>query len=162
MAKTDYFLKIDGVDAESTDDKHKGEIEVLSFSVGVSNSGSAGAGGGQGAGKSTASDFHVVKKMDKASPVLFIACSTGQHFKNAVLTCRKAGGGQQEYLKFTMEEVLVSSYQSGGSGDGEVIPTETVTLNFAKLEHSYKEQKSDGTLGGEVKQKYDWAANKKL
>ncbi|MGH8219324.1 MAG: Hcp family type VI secretion system effector [Steroidobacteraceae bacterium] len=162
MATTDYFLKLDGVDAESTDDKHKGEIELLSFSWGVTNIGTAGAGGGQGAGKAAASDFTFVKRLDKASPVLFIACATGQHFKNAVVTCRKAGGGQQEYLKFTLEDVLVSGYSTGGSAGGDVVPTENISLNFAKVEHSYKEQKVDGTLGGEVKQKYDFAANKKV
>jgi len=162
MAQTDYFLKLDGVEAESTDDKHKGEIEVLSFSWGVSNAGTAGRGGGQGGGKSAATDLSFVKQLDKSSPTLYIACATGQHFKNAVLTCRKAGGGQQEYLKFTLEDVFISSHVTSGSGGGDIVPTESVTLNFAKMEHSYKEQKVDGSLGGEVKQKYDFAANKKL
>ena len=57
-----------------------------------------------------------MKKMDKASPVLFLACTTGQHFKSAIITARKAGGGQQEYLKITMEECMVSSYNVGGHG----------------------------------------------
>jgi len=162
MAQVDYFLKIDGVDAESTDDKHKGEIELESFSWGQTNTGTAGHGGGSGAGKVVAQDLHFVKKLDKASPVLMIGCSTGQHFKKAILTTRKAGGGQQDYLKVTMEDVLVSSYQLGGSANGDVVPLEQVSLNFAKIEMSYKEQKADGSLGGEVKQKYDYAANKKV
>lgn len=162
MAQVDYFLKIDGVDAESTDDKHKGEIELESFSWGQSNAGTAGHGGGAGAGKVVAQDFHFVKRLDKASPVLMIGCSTGQHFKTAILTTRKAGGGQQDYFKVTMEDVLVTSYQIGGSAAGDVVPTEQVSMNFAKLEMSYKEQKADGSLGGEVKQKYDYAANKKI
>jgi type VI secretion system secreted protein Hcp len=57
--------------------------------------------------------------------------------------------------------VLISAYQTGGSGSG-IIPTEQISLNFAKLEISYKEQKADGSLGGEVKQKYDYSANKKI
>jgi type VI protein secretion system component Hcp len=48
------------------------------------------------------------------------------------------------------------------SGGGGAIVTETVSLNFAKLNVSYFEQKADGTLGGEAKQGYDFAANKKL
>jgi len=162
MAQVDYFLKIEGVDAESTDEKHKGEIELESFSWGQSNSGTAGHGGGSGAGKVVAQDLNFVKKVDKASAVLMIACATGQHFKSAILTTRKAGGGQQDYLKVTMEDVLVSSYQLGGSAKGEVVPLEQVSINFAKLEMAYKEQKADGSLGGEVKQKYDYAANKKV
>ncbi len=163
MAQVDYFLKIAGVDGESTDDKHKAEIEVESFSWGEQQSGTAGHGGGAGAGKVIAQDFHFVKKLDKSSPVLMIACATGMHYKSAVLTARKAGAGQQqEYLKITMEDVLISSYQTGGASGSDIVPTDQISLNFAKLEISYKEQKPDGSLGGEVKQKYDFAANKKI
>jgi type VI secretion system secreted protein Hcp len=79
-----------------------------------------------------------------------------------VLVCRRAGGGQQEYLKITMEDVLVSSYTHSGSAGDELVPSEQVSLNYGKLEFSYKEQKADGSLGGEVKQKYDFHANKKV
>lgn len=160
MAQVDFFLKLDGVPGESTDDKHKGEIEVESFSWGESNQGSAGHGGGSGAGKVVPQDLVFTKRMDKSSPVLFIACATGQHFKDALLTARKAGGGQQEYLKMKFEEVIVSSYQTSAAG-GAVVH-ETVGLHFSKLEMVYKEQKPDGSLGGEAKQKYDFAANKKV
>jgi type VI secretion system secreted protein Hcp len=162
VAQVDYFLKIAGVDSESTDDKHKGEIEVESFSWGETQSGTAGHGAGAGAGKVSPQDFHFVKKLDKSSSRLFIGCAAGEHFKTAILTARKAGGGQQEYLKITMEDVLISSYQTGGSAQGDVVPTDQISLNFAKLEFSYKEQKPDGSLGGEAKQKYDFAANKKI
>src|SRR5215472_15045897 len=130
MAQVDYFLKIDGVEGESTDDKHKGEIDVMSFSWGVNNSGSAGQGGGQGTGKSFAQDMSFTKVHDKASPVLYIACATGQHFKSATLVCRKAGGGQQEYLKISLGDVLVSSFVTHGTGGDEIIPVDQVTLNF--------------------------------
>lgn len=162
MGQVDYFLKIDGVESESTDDKHKGEIEVESFSWGQVQTGTAGHGAGAGAGKVQPQDFSFTKKFDKSSPVLFIGCSTGQHYKSAILTGRKAGGGQQEYFKITMEDVMVSSYQVGGSGASDVVPMDQISLNFAKLELVYKEQKPDGSLGGEVKQKYDYAANKKV
>jgi len=162
VAQVDYFLKIPGVDGESMDDKHKGEIEVESFSWGETQAGTSGHGAGAGAGKVVPQDFHFVKKLDKGSARLFIACATGEHFKTATLTGRKAGGGQQEYLKVTMEDVLVSSYQTGGSKEGGVVPTDQVSLNIGKLEFSYKEQKPDGSLGGEVKHKYDFGANKKV
>lgn len=162
MAQVDTFLKIPGVDGESGDDKHKGEIDVESFSWGATNSGTGGHGAGSGAGKVAVQDFHFVKKLDKASPRLFIACSTGEHFKTAMLTVRKAGGTQQEYFKITMSDVLVSSYQIGGSTHGDIVPTDQISLNFAKLEMAYKEQKPDGSLGGEAKHGYDFGANKKL
>lgn len=162
MAQVDYFLKLEGVAGESADDKHKGEILVESFSWGATQGGTSGRGGGAGAGKVVPQDFNFVKKLDKASPVLFMGCSNGTHYKTAVLTARKAGGTQQDYLKISMEDVLISSYQVGGSAHGDVVPMDQVSLNFSKLEISYKEQKADGSLGGEVKQKYDFTANKKL
>ena len=162
MAQVDYFLKIDTVTSESTDDKHKGEIDVESFSWGETNAGTAGHGAGGGAGKVAPQDFHFVKKLDKSSPVLFIGCATGTHYKSAILTARKAGGGQQDYLKITMSDVMVSSYQVGGSEASGVVPTDQISLNFAKLEFSYKPQKPDGSLDAEVKRTYDFAANKKV
>lgn len=162
MAQVDYFLKIDGVESESGDAKHKGEIELESFSWGQSNTGTAGHGGGAGAGKVVAQDFHFVKKLDKASPLLMIGCATGKHFKSAILTTRKAGGEQHDYFKVTMSDVLVTSYQLGGAAAADIVPTEQISINFAKLEMVYKEQKPDGSLGGEVKQGYDYFKNVKL
>jgi type VI secretion system secreted protein Hcp len=163
VSQSDYFLKLEGVEGETSDQKHRGEIEIESWSWGeTQSSGTAGHGGGGGVGKVQPQDFHFVKRIDKASPVLMIGCATGQHFKSAVLTGRKAGGAQQEYLKITMEECLISSYQIGGAAHSDVVPTDQVSLNFAKLELSYKEQKPDGSLGAEVKQKYDFVANEKI
>jgi type VI secretion system secreted protein Hcp len=162
MAVVDYFLKLDGVPGESTDSKHPGEIDLLSFSWGETQSGTSGHGGGAGAGKVQAQDFSFVKKLDKASPVLFIGCATGAHYKTAIVTARKAGGKQEDYLIFKMSDVLVSSYQTGGSAGSDVVPTEQFSFNFAKLEMSYKEQKPDGSLGGEVKQGYDFSKNVKV
>jgi len=162
MAQVDYFLKLEGVAGEATDDKHKGELDLESFSWGVSNMGTAGKGGGQGAGKAQPQDMVVTKRTDKSSPLLFIACATGQHFKEGLLTIRKAGGQQLEYLKIKLEGVMVTSYQSMGSPGGGGVVQESLSLNYAKLEMIYKEQKPDGSLGGETKQKYDFSANKKI
>src|SRR5437867_6223278 len=96
----DYFLKIDGIEGESFDSKHKGEIDVLSFSWGASQTGTLTAGGGGGAGKVQMQDMKFVMKVNKASPRLMLACATGQHMKGAILTARKAGRDQQEYLKW--------------------------------------------------------------
>ncbi|HEY0007061.1 MAG TPA: type VI secretion system tube protein Hcp [Pyrinomonadaceae bacterium] len=160
MAAVDYFLKIEGVDGESHDSKHKGEIDLESFSWGESQTGSHAAGGGGGAGKVAMQDFHFVMRVNKASPKLMLGCATGEHFKKAVLICRKAGKEQQEFLKVTMSDVLISSYQTGGSAHGETLPMDQCALNFAKIEFEYKEQKADGSLAGPVKAGYDMKANK--
>lgn len=162
MAHVDYFLKIEGVDGESTDDKHKGEIDLESWSWGESQGGSHSSGGGGGAGKVSMQDFHFVMKVNKASAKLLLGCATGEHFKSAVLTCRKAGKDQQEFLKIKLSDLLISSYQTGGSGHGDVVPTDQCSLNFSKIEYEYKPQKADGSLDTPVKAGYDVKANKKV
>jgi type VI secretion system secreted protein Hcp len=153
MALVDYFLKIDGIQGESPDKTHKAEVEIESFSWGETNTGTALQGGGMGSGKVQMQDFHFVMRVNKASPLLFLCCANGEHIKSATLTCRKAGKEQQEYLKYTFSDLLVSSYQTGGSA-GNVVPLDQISLNFTKVEFEYKEQKPDGSLGGSVKKHY--------
>ncbi len=162
MAQVDYFLKIKGVDGESTDDKHKGEIELESWSFGGTNAASFSSGGGGGAGKVSLQDFHFVKKTDKASAKLFVAMATGEHLTEAKLTCRKAGKEQQEFLIITMTDTLISSYQTGGSAGSSIIPSEQLSMGYSKIEIKYKEQKPDGSLGGEVIGGWDVKSNKKV
>jgi type VI secretion system secreted protein Hcp len=155
MGLVDYFLKIDGIQGESQDSKHKSEIEIESFSWGANQSGTASHGGGMGGGRVQMQDFHFVMNVNKSSPKLMLACANGEHIKSAILTCRKAGKDQQEYLKVTFTDLLVSSYQTGGSGASSVVPLDQISLNFTKVEIEYKEQKPDGTLGGTIKAFYD-------
>ena len=155
-----YFLRVDGIQGESSDDKHKGEFDVLSSSWGETQPTPAGPGGG-GAGKVEMSDLTVVAHVSKASPRLLLACASGKHIKSAVLTGRKAGKGQQEFLTFSLTDILVSSYQTGASASSEP-PTDSVSLNFAKIQVEYKEQKADGSLGETVKAGWDRKANKQL
>ncbi|MGA9627677.1 MAG: type VI secretion system tube protein Hcp [Bryobacteraceae bacterium] len=152
MATVDYFLKIDGIPGESQDKTHKNEIQLNSFSWGATNAGTSATGGGAGAGKVHFSDFSITKSVDKASPKLMLACANGEHIKSAVLTCRKAGKEQQEYLKYTFTDLLISKFWIGGT---EVMPADEVSLNFSKVEMEYKAQKADGTLDGAIKASYD-------
>jgi type VI secretion system secreted protein Hcp len=160
MAKVDYFLKIAGIDGESGDHAHKADIEVESWSWGESNAGTGASGGGHGGGKVSMNDFHFVMKTCKASPKLMLACADGEHFKDATLVCRKAGKQQQEFLKIKFTDLMVTSYNVGGSAHGEVVPMEQISMNFAKIEWEYKEQKPDGSLGGAVKAGWDAKSNK--
>ncbi len=152
----DMFLKLEGVQGESQDKTHKNEIEIESFSWGAHQSGTASHGGGMGAGRVQMQDFNFVMNVNKASPKLMLACASGEHIKSAILTCRKAGKEQQEYLKVTFTDILVSSYQTSGAGAASVdLPVDQISLNFTKVEIEYKEQKADGTLGGAIKAFYD-------
>ena len=162
MAAVDYFLKLDGIEGEGHDHKQKGEIDIESWSWGESNQGTHAGGGGGGAGKVVMQDFHFVMKINKASPKLMLACATGQHIKDGTLTCRKAGGKQDNFFIVKMTDVFVSSFQTGGSGHSDIVPTDQVSLNFSKIEFEYKEQKPDGSMGGSTKAGYDVKANKKI
>ena len=136
MAAVDYFLKIDGVDGESTDDKHKGEIDIESFSWGVTQTAPRSFGGGGGTGKAQFHDFTFTKAVSKASPVLFQACASGQHIKQAVFIGEAAGStdrGGNQFLKYTFSDILVSSFKEGGSAD-LVIDAAALTYASVKTE----------------------------
>jgi type VI secretion system secreted protein Hcp len=157
----DIFLKIDDVAGESKDDKHSGSIDVLAWSWGLSNAGNAHIGGGAGAGKVSVQDLSVTKYVDKGSTVLALACCNGKHFKQALLTVRKAGEKPLEYLKIKMEDVLISGLSTGGSG-GEDRLTENVRFNFAKVTMEYAPQKQDGSGDATVKMGWNVAGNVKM
>ncbi len=162
MAVVDFFLKITGVEGESTDSKHKSEIDLQSFSWGESQTGSSSAGGGGGAGKVQMQDFHFTMKVNKASPKLLLHCASGEHFKEGLLTCRKAGAQQQEYMKIKFTDLLISSYQTGASASSDTLPVDQISFNFSKIEYEYAAQKADGSLEGGIKAGWDLKANKKV
>lgn len=162
MAESDYFLKIDGVAGESVDSKHKGEIELEAFSWGETNSGGHAGPGGAGAGKVAVQDLQFAMRYNKASPALLLACANGKHLKSVVLTARNAGEGQQEYLIYKFTDVIVSSYQTGGSAHETAGPSDQVSLGFAKIEVEYRPQKADGSLDAPVKAGWDVVKNPKI
>ena len=155
---SDIFAKIGDIKGESPDDKHKGEIEVLSWSWGVTQSGTMAFGGG-GAGKANFNDFAFTHHIDKASPSLLKACATGEHIKEATITVRKAGKGQQEFLIIKMNDILITSVNPSGSSDAK-FSAESVALQFAKVDLEYKPQKKDGSLDAGIHFKYDIKGNK--
>lgn len=161
MAASDYFLKVDGVKGEATDEKHKEEIDIESFSFGAEQKTGA-VGGGHGAGKVQIRDVSFTAKVNKSSPILFLKCATGEHIKEATLVCRRAGGKQEEYFTAKFNDIFVSSYQVGGQDSADAIPTDQFSLNFAKIELEYKPQDAKGALGTPSKAGYDLKLQKKL
>ena len=153
----DIFAKIGDIKGESLDDKHKDEIEILSWSWGVTSAVVTSGGGGSSAGRPHFSNFSFTHKIDKASPVLLQACATGVHIKDATIIQRKAGKGQQEFLIFKMNDVLITGVTLA---DNESGMPENVSLTFSKIDLEYKPQKPDGSLDAGVHFKYDISANK--
>jgi type VI secretion system secreted protein Hcp len=158
----DIFMKIDDVKGESSDDKHKGEIDVLEWKFGGQQSGTSQVGTGSGAGKVQIRDLEFTKHVDRSSPVLLSALCTGTHFKQALLTVRKAGGKSPlEYLKITMTDLIVTKIDHGAAGNADQ-HTETVWLNAATVKFEYTPQKADGTGDAAVVAGHNIAANKPL
>lgn len=155
----DMYLKLEGIDGESVDDAHAGELDVLAWSWGMSQSGSSHMGGGGGAGKVAVQDLSFTHYVDKASGNLMLFCAKGKPIAEAVLVVRKAGDTPLEYIKITMNDALVTSVSTGGSG-GEDRLTENVTLNFAKVKVEYQEQGADGS--GTPGPEFGWDIEKNI
>ncbi len=146
----DYFLKIDGIDGESADAKHAAEIQLNHFTMGAVN---RGRQGDYKVGKAVFDDARFRAMVDASYPKLKQACATGEKLAKAVLTCRKAGRNQQDYLRVTFSEVQVTRCRLDAGG--ESYPMMEFTLSFSKKQIEYKEQKQDGTLGGSIMASFD-------
>ena len=157
------FLKFDGIKGESTDDKHKDWIEVLSFNWGVSQQASATASssGGGGSQRADFQDLSFVKIMDSASPLLMKACAKGDHIDEVTLELCRAGGEKLLYMEYKLSNVIISSVSVGGGGGGDV--NESITLNYGKINQTYTKQSRKGGAGaGNTEGGWDLEANKFL
>lgn len=161
----DYFLKLSGIQGESTSTSHQGEIDVESWSWGVTAVRPAGGGGGGGgaAGRVQPRDLVFSARTSRATPPLLLACATGRHLPEAVLTGVRAGSAQQEFLRYRLTDVQVTSFETGASeataGGG---PTDQVALAFRTLEVEYRLFTASGTTGPPVTAGFDFRTNTPL
>lgn len=148
MAQADYYLKIDTIEGESESIGFEKQMQIESWSFGETNSGSSGQGTGMGSGKVSFQDFHFVVQNGKASPQLFLACAKGNHIPQAILSCRKTGGDgtPYTYTKVTFGDIVISSFQTGGSNGSAILPMEQISFNFTNITMEYFQQKKDGTV----------------
>ena len=157
----DCFLKIDGIPGESTDEKHKNWIEVLSYSHGVSQmaGGDRSTGGAATGGRCDHQDFSIVKTLDKASPTLDLFCCKGTHIKNVTVELCRATDNKEKYMEYKMEDVIISSVSIGGGGGG--LPTESVTFNYGKMTWNYiQTDHKSGEVKGNVEKNWSLIDNK--
>jgi len=141
---SDAYLRFGGVNGETAPAGERGGIAVKDWSFGKGRGIGSPTGGGATDRESSApkvSEITITKDVDRASPSLRQCVSTGCRYPTAELTVRKAGGGQQEYVRYTLTDVTISSYRMSG-GDR---PSESITLNFAKIEMNYEPQQKSGT-----------------
>jgi len=157
----DFFMKLDRLQGESKDAKHRDELEVLSWSFKMNQAASFIRGGGGGTGKVQIGDLQFTHWVDRATPYLIQECCNGKHFDKAILTCRKAGGHPIEFFKIEMHHVIISSIQWDDEHRNDQM-TEKVTLSFSKLLCSYTEQNPDGSAGPTARVSWDIAKNSEM
>ncbi len=159
----EMFLKIDGIPGESTDAKHPDEIDILSYAWGESQPAAPSIGtGGAGAGRVTMQEFQFAMHVNKASPKLFLACADGAHIRNAVLTIRRSGSNPMDFLKWTLTDVAVASYHTSAAVSPGELPTDQVSMRFAKIETEYIPLNPNGTPGAPIKAGWDVVANRPI
>jgi len=161
----DAFLKLATIPGESTDDKHKDWIEILSYhwSASQATSGTASSHGAHAGQRVDIADFSLGKTIDKASPKLFLACCDGEHIGDVTIELCKAGGDKQKYMTYKFTDVLVSSVRPGGSSHGgDALPLEEVSFRFSKVNMEYIPIDKTGKPQGQVPAGWDLALNKKV
>ncbi len=158
QAGPSIFLKLDGIPGESTDDLHADEIEILSISHNMANAGTVRTGGGSGASKAILYDIRLVKFADRATPRLVKHVATGQHIPEAKITVMRTGESALEFYVINLESVLVTSLASSASVESGRV-TETISLNFGKIEIIYTPTKEDGSGDATVEFCFDVAVN---
>ena len=160
----DAFLKVDGIPGESSDDKHKEWIEIVSFDLCAIQPVSAvvSTAGGATAGRVEHKDFVIRKLIDKSTPKLFESCNSGKHLKEVTFELCRSGGDKQKYLEVKMEQVLISKFNPS-AWQGAEFPGEEVHFNYGKIKITYIQQKrSDGVAAGNVAAGWDLTANKMI
>jgi len=145
VAAVDVFLKIDGVIGESADIQHRNEIDLLSWSWGTST----GTGKTKGGALPPAciQDVTIMKRFDAASPQLIMNSITGTIAANGVITLRRAGGVQEQFLTLTMTSVSVVAVQIAESSDE---PVESVMLHFTSMHGEYRKEVASGVLSAPI------------
>lgn len=158
------YLKIEGIEGESQSDTNAKQIDLLSWSWGMNQSGTTHLGSGGGSGKVNVNDMSFTKYLDKSTPALITACCNGRHIPKATMQLYKAGGGPKPllYLELKFDEILISSYSTGGSSDGLDRVMENISFNFRRFEYTYTIQNEKGGAVGKADAKWDIAKNKSV
>lgn len=178
----DFFLKLDGIQGESNDQDHAGEIEIDGWSFGVNEDdvddtrasrpsggrdnlpvfrrgGDASSFGQALTGSVRVGDLSLSKSVDAASAPLMKAATTRQKIAKAILTCRKASGAEGlEYLQIQLQDVLVTRWVANADGDS-LLPSEKLVLSYTRIEFTYQPQGRKGTAEGKKHAGWDRKLN---
>ena len=138
----DMFLKVKGIDGDSTDKKHEKWIEVVSYSHGLSMPLDAQ---GLKVGTSKHQDFAITKRLDKASVMLAYKCCTGAEIPEVKLELCRATGEKKTFMVYSLTKCIVASFSPKGSEKAEdPLPMEEVRFAYGKIEWSYTATTPEG------------------
>ncbi len=141
LAAADMFLKIEGIEGESTDSAHQGWIEVESVNWGGPNRSRLSRMQTSEPRMGSSGSLVITKRTDKSSANLFQYSNSGEHIPNMwVITPEKRG--TEPFLKYELTDVIISSFVAGGSG-GESTMMEEVTFSYRKIQWDYDKGSKD-------------------
>lgn len=163
-ASSGYEVHLDlvKIQGESNSTAHPNEIEIVSFSWGLSNTAVRSAqGDSTKGGKASVGEISLVKHTDKSSPGLFLAVTGCQTFPTATISLSKSTGGKkpEDYFVIKLTNAYVSSLHFS-SPSAEGLGTETLTLNFQKINMDYRQQNTMGILVSAASATYDLTQGK--
>ena len=147
----DAFIKIDGIEGESTDDKHRGWIECIQYGMGVQQtvSTTASSAGGAAAERADFESFAFSKLIDKSSPLLMLACAAGTHINEIIVELYRAGTEKIKFMEYKLNNSVIRSVVTSSSDPNHGFPVELVKINFGKIQWCYSLQNRKGgwTMG---------------
>jgi len=162
MPLNDIHIKIDGINGESTVNNHRDEVVVESWNWGVTHPAPVAVGGGGAAGKASFADFSFTHRVDRASPLLWKACATGQSIRTVTLSVARSGAVAQDYLTIKFSEIRVTSVALADTALDTQPALESVSLSYAKVDYQYRPQNPNGSMGAPVVFKFDLKKNRPL
>jgi type VI secretion system secreted protein Hcp len=141
----DAFARIDGIEGESSDHKHPGWIEMISYTTGLNQTASstASSAGGAGAERADFNAFSFTKLLDQATPQLALACAAGTHIDAVLIELCRAGTEKQPFMQYRLSDCLIRSVEASGT-QGEDVPSEDVEIAYGKIEWRYIRQNRAG------------------
>jgi type VI protein secretion system component Hcp len=121
--------------------------------------GQENTGGGKG-GTLCVRNFEFTKRMCPGSVPLLLACASRDTVKEAVIALRSGNTTEQiDFLKWTLEDGVVSHYEIDATTKDSVVPTERISISFRTMSVEFKPRGPDGLLAAALSARVDLGAN---
>ncbi len=138
LAAADMFLKIEGIEGESTDSAHQGWIEVESLNWGGPNLSRLSRMQTLEPRMGSSGSLVLTKWNDRSSAHLLQYCSTGEQISKMIIS--DASGKKERYMTYELSDVTIPSCSTGGSGD---VAMEEITFSYRNIQWSYDKGSKD-------------------